>query len=66
MITQVLKDKHGSRMGEIETRSDGAQIIRDKHGTRLGEYNSRDNVTRDKHGSRVGTGNLLTTLLDFD
>jgi hypothetical protein len=60
---ELLRDQHGSRIGEIETMSDGKQIIRDNHGTRLGEYSSRDNVTRDKHGSRIGTGNLLTRLL---
>ena len=64
METEVLRDRHGSRMGQIETRSDGVQIIRDQHGSRLGEYNPHNHETRDKHGIRLGTGNLLTTLLE--
>lgn len=63
MSKEVLRDRNGNRIGEIETMSDGKQVIRDKNGNRLGEYTPRDNVTRDKNGNRVGTGNLLTRFL---
>lgn len=63
MATQDLRDRNGSKIGQIETRSDGVQVLRDKNGSKLGEYNPRDNTTRNKNGGKVGTGNLLTTLL---
>ena len=63
MSKEILKDRNGNRIGEIETASDGKQTIRDKNGNRLGEYNPSDNVTRDKNGNRVGEGNLLTRFL---
>lgn len=61
-MNQVLKDKHGNRIGEVKEQS-GHLVLVDKHGNRLGEYDPKANVTRDKHGNRVGQGNLLTTLL---
>jgi hypothetical protein len=62
MSGQILKDKHGNRLGEI--REEGMHlVIRDKHGNRMGTYDTKTNITRDKQGNRVGTGNLLTTLL---
>lgn len=62
MSKEVIRDKLGNRLGEIETNGT-KQIIRDRLGNRLGEYDSRDNVTRDKLGNRLGTGNTLTRLL---
>lgn len=66
MNRQVLRDRNGSRIGEIEETSDGKLILRDKNGSRKGEYNPRNNVTYDRRGRRVGEGNLLTMLLDVD
>jgi hypothetical protein len=63
MAKEVLRDKIGNRIGEIETLSNGKKIIRDKIGNRLGEYDPKTNTTRDKIGNRVGGGNLLIRLL---
>ena len=63
MAKEVLKDRLGNRIGDVETSSDGTQILHDRLGNRLGEYSPRDNVTRDKLGNRIGTGNLIITLL---
>ena len=62
MTTETLRDRYGTRIGEIEHRGDRL-VLRDRDGRRLGEYTPRDNVTRDANGNRVGTGNLLLTLL---
>jgi len=59
---EVLRDRAGRRIGEIETVS-GKQILRDEYGNRLGEYDPHTGMTRDRFGNRVGTGNLLLTLL---
>ena len=62
MASQVLRDKHGVKMGEIKEIS-GKLVIFDKRNVRMGEYDPKTNVTRDSHGVTVGQGNLLTTLL---
>jgi hypothetical protein len=62
MSTQVLKDRYGSKIGEIREYN-GNLSIHDKNGTKLGTYESKTNVTKDKFGSKIGSGNLLTTLL---
>lgn len=59
-MTQVLRDSHGRKIGEIQ-ESCGKKIIRDEHGHKLGEFDGR--VTRDEHGHLVGSGDLLTSLL---
>ena len=59
-MNQVLRDKQGRRIGEIQVQGT-RQIIRDAQGRRLGEYDGK--VTRDAQGRRVGEGNLLTMLL---
>ncbi|WP_119157759.1 hypothetical protein [Caldimonas tepidiphila] len=64
MAYEVLRDRQGRRIAEIETRGDGKQVIRDPLGRRLGEYDPKSNVTRDAQGRRVGEGNLLVSLLD--
>ena len=61
-MSQVLKDDHGNRIGEIREQS-GRQVLFDKIGNRLGEYDPKTNVTKNKIGNRVGQGNLLATLL---
>lgn len=62
MATQILKDKYGSKIGEI--RDNGSvQTIHDKYGSKLGEYRPSTNTTHDKYGSKIGSGNLLTSLL---
>jgi len=60
--SEVLRDKHGNRIGEIRT-SGAKQILRGKYGNRLGEYDARTNRTVNKYGNLVGSGNLLATLL---
>jgi hypothetical protein len=59
---EVLRDRYGNRIGEIEFNG-SKRVLRDKYGDRLGEYDSHDNWTRDKYGNPVGQGDLLTTLL---
>lgn len=59
-MNQVLRDKNGRKIGEIQDQGSG-QIIRDANGRRLGEYDGK--VTRDASGRKIGEGNLLTTLL---
>jgi hypothetical protein len=61
-MSQVLKDKHGNKIGEIREQS-GRQVLYDKNGNRLGEYDPKSNVTKNKVGNRIGEGNLLVTLL---
>jgi len=62
MANEILRDRMGGRIGEIEHQNDKL-VLRDAMGHRLGEYSPRDNTTRDATGARIGTGNLLTTLL---
>ena len=62
MAGQILRDKVGSKIGEIREQG-GKQVIYDKLGSKKGEYDPKTNVTKDKLGKKVGTGNLLTTLL---
>ena len=59
-MTQVLKDRYGSKIGEIRDEGN-RQTIYDKYGSRLGYYDGR--YTYDKYGSKIGEGNMLTTLL---
>lgn len=63
MAKEVLRDRLGRRLGEIETGHGGVQVLRDPLGRRLGEYDPKSNVTRDPLGRRVGEGNLLVTFL---
>ena len=59
-MNQVLKDRYGTKLGEI--RDEGTrQTIYDKYGTRLGYFDGR--YTYDKYGRKIGEGNLLATLL---
>lgn len=61
-MSDVLRDRHGNRIGEI--RSEGGKlVIRDKNGNRLGSYDPKENVTRDASGNRYCTGNMLTNFL---
>lgn len=59
-MNQVLRDKMGRKIGEIQDQG-YRQVIRDAQGRKLGEFDGR--VTRDAQGRKVGEGNLLTTLL---
>ena len=59
---EVLRDRHGNRIGEIEING-SKRVLRDKAGNRLGEYDSASGWTHDKYGNPVGQGDLLTTLL---
>lgn len=63
MAKKDLRDRNGSLLGTIETKSDGKQELRDRYGSFKGSYDPKSNTTRDRNGSMVGTGNLLTTLL---
>ena len=58
--SEVLRDRYGSRIGEIQT-IDSKQVLRDKYGSRLGEYDPQTNRTTDQYGRLVGSGNLLVT-----
>ncbi len=62
MANQVLRDKNGSKIGEIQ-ETNGKFIIRDAREEKKGEYDPKSNTTRDERGTKVGTGNLLTSLL---
>ncbi len=66
MGNQILRDNHGRKIGEIQTRPDGKQTIRDGYGRHLGEYDAKNNITRDTFGRRVGDGNLLASLIHLD
>lgn len=59
-MNEVLKDRHGNKIGEIRDRGNRQEIY-DKHGNKCGYYDGR--YTYDKHGNKIGQGNLLTTLL---
>ncbi|MEO8664386.1 MAG: hypothetical protein ABI462_02725 [Ignavibacteria bacterium] len=62
MLSQVLKDKYGNKIGEIKQEGNYL-ILKDKYGNKIGTYDSKTNTTKDKNGNKVGTGNLLVTLL---
>ncbi len=62
MVSHVLRDRGGRRLGEIKER-DGILEIFNYSGRRMGSYDPKTNVTKDYSGKTVGTGNLLTTLL---
>ena len=66
MGNQILRDNHGHKIGEIQTRPDGKQTLRDGFGRHLGDYDARNNITRDTFGRRVGDGNLLSSLIHLD
>ena len=59
-MVQVLKDRYGSKIGEIRDEGN-RQTIYDRYGSRLGYYDGR--YTYDRYGSKVGEGNLLAALL---
>lgn len=59
-MEQVLRNKHGIKIGKIETFGD-KKTIRDRFGKKLGEFDGK--VTRDAQGRLVGSGDLLTSLL---
>ena len=61
-----IRDKHGVKIGSIETRSDGLKIARSRSGRKLGEYNEDIDVTFDADGRRYGTGDLLSALIAED
>ena len=63
MAKKDLRDRNGSLLGTIETKSDGKQELRDRNWSFKGSYDPKTDKTRDKNGSLVGTGNLLTSLL---
>lgn len=63
MAKEILRDRHGNRLGEREEHADGKVTMRDAHGNRVGTFCPRENVTRDRHGNRVGQGDLLNRLL---
>ncbi len=63
MAEQILRDRTGSKIGSIETQSNGVQIARDRTGSKVGEYDPRSNVTRDRTGSKFGDGNQLAALI---
>ncbi len=65
MEREILRDRRGMRIGEIEERN-GKLILRDAKGIRKGEYDPKSNKTRDARGMTVGEGNLLAMLLDND
>jgi hypothetical protein len=62
MSNEVLRDRLGNKIGEIEMNGH-KRILRDKVGNKLGEYDPRDNKTRDKYSNVVGTSDILLTLL---
>jgi hypothetical protein len=63
MSEEVLRDKHGNRIGVIREENGGVLVIRNKAGNRVGSYDPKTNTTRNKAGNRVGSGNQLTSLL---
>ena len=63
MATQILTDKNGNRIGEIETDSSGRQTALDVNGNRVGEYDPIYNTTYDKNHQRIGEGNQLSSLI---
>jgi hypothetical protein len=62
MANQVLRDRNGVKIGEIQEVGEKL-IIRNASGIKKGEYDSKTNTTRNENGMKVGTGNLLTSLL---
>lgn len=62
MATEIVRDKHHTIIGYIETTH--FQLIgRDKQHRIVGYYRPGDNYTRDHQHSIVGTGNQLMSLI---
>jgi hypothetical protein len=60
---EILKDRLGNRIGQIDTDSTGKMIGKDRLGNRVGEYDPKSDVTRDRLGNRVAAGNVLANLV---
>lgn len=61
-MSEILKDRYGTKIGEVRTSVDGRKTeIYDRYGSKLGSYDGRN--TYDRRGTKVGSGNLLTSLL---
>lgn len=62
MSMHVIRERNGSVIAKIETRSNGNQAIYDRNGTNLGTFESKFNKTYDRNGHLVVEGNLLAML----
>ena len=62
MANQILRDKMGRKIGEIQ-ETNGKFVIRNANGSKKGEFDPKTNTTRDASGKKIGSGNLLITLL---
>ena len=59
-MTEVLKDRYGSKVGEIRDNGN-EKVVYDRCGAKLATY--RDGKTYDKYGSLYGYGNWLAAFL---
>lgn len=59
-MTEILKDKHGRRIGVIEDHA-GKKVLKGPNGTRLGEFDGK--YTKNSNGVSIGEGNLLAAFL---
>ena len=59
-MTQVLKDSHGRKIGEIRENGE-TQAIYDSRGVKKGEY--RNGRTYDACSRKLGDGNQLSRLI---
>ena len=59
-MTEVLKDRYGSKVGEIR-ESGSEKVIYDRYGVKLATY--RDGKTYDNYGALYGYGNWLVAFL---
>lgn len=57
---QILKDRYGTKVGEIRKNPNGKTDLYDRYGTKLGSYDGRN--TYDSRGTKVGNGNQLSSL----
>jgi hypothetical protein len=65
MSTQILRDRAGSVIAKIETRSNGIQAIYDRNESLMGTFEPKFNKTYDRYGHLIGEGNLLTSLIRY-
>jgi hypothetical protein len=65
MITQRIKNRHGSPVAYILDKGNGVQCLQNLNGSILGWYrpSPTGGLTTNPNGSLVGFGNVLTSLV---
>ena len=63
MTIEVLRDRAGNRLGEIETLADGNRVLRNASNEIRGYYEADGDHTRDADKNIVAKGNKLRSMI---